>query len=237
MSWPAPSPRDVGVIVVAAGRGSRVGGGAPKQFREIAGAPMLLRALRPFLRHPEVDLVTAVLPADQVGSPPAWLGELAGDRLRLVAGGVERVDSVRAGLAALPPSVRRVLVHDGARPFPATEVIDAILAVVARGESAIAAVPLTDTVKETERTADGALVVRRTIPRDTLWRAQTPQGFPRALLEEAHARHDGTPVSDDAALIERFGGRLHIVPDSALNLKVTTPEDFVLAEAIAAGAR
>lgn len=222
--------RDVGVIVVAAGRGARLGG-APKQFRDIAGEPMLFRTLRPFLDHAEVHTVAVVLPAAVVETPPPWLAGLAGPRVRLVAGGDERADSVRAGLAALPPMCATVLVHDGARPFPSPDVISAVIAGGRRGMGAIAALPVTDTLKEAAPQADGSALVRRTVPRAGLWRAQTPQGFPRELLERAHGGR-GT-ATDDAQLVEQAGGAVMLVPDSPLNLKVTTGEDLLLAEAIA----
>ena len=108
--------RDTGVVIVAAGQGTRLGG-PPKQFRPLGGEPMLFRTMRPFLDHPEVHTMVVVLSADQLTAPPGWLGGMAGPRVRLVAGGAERSDSVRAGLAALPAECGIVLVHDAARPF------------------------------------------------------------------------------------------------------------------------
>ena len=220
-------PRDVGVVVVAAGRGERLGG-TPKQYREIAGVPMLLRSIRPFVAHPDVARVVVVLRPDDAGAPPAWLAQLIGGALDVVAGGTERTDSVRAGLAALPPACEVVLVHDAARPFVGREVIDAVIAEARAGRSAIAAVPVSDTLKEAS--ADGR-TVERTLPRDRLWRAQTPQGFPRRVLEAAHAAAGGQPAAtDDAALIERSGGTVCLIPDSPRNFKVTTAEDLAAAE-------
>lgn len=217
------------MIVVAAGQGTRLGG-VPKQFRDIAGEPMLFRTLRPFVDHSEVRTVIVVLPASVVAAPPPWLGGLAGPRVRLVAGGDERAESVRAGLAGLPAECSIVLVHDGARPFPSPEVISAVIAAARRGTGAIAALPVTDTLKVVAAGPDGGDVVARTVPRAALWRAQTPQGFPRVLLERAHA--GGAPATDDAQLVEQAGGTVVIIPDSPLNLKVTTPEDLVVAELI-----
>jgi 2-C-methyl-D-erythritol 4-phosphate cytidylyltransferase len=229
-------PRDVGVVVAAAGRGDRMGGAVPKQFRPVAGVPLLLRALRPFLSHPDVGDVIAVLPAEAVAAPPEWLAGLLGERLRAVAGGASRMDSVEAGLRALPASCRIVLVHDGARPFPEPAVIDAVIGAARRGAGAIAAIPLADTLKEAEPVAGGTARIRRTVPRTALWRAQTPQGFPRALLESAFAaaRAAGRDGTDEAALVEEAGGEVVLVPDSPTNLKVTSPDDLRLAEAIAA---
>ena len=224
-------PLDVGVVVVAAGRGLRLGG-VPKQFRDLSGVPVLRSALEPFLSHPEVIFTVAVLPPDMAENPPGWLAEITGLRLAVVAGGSERTDSVRAGLAELPDEAQVVLVHDGARPFPARDVIDQVIQVARSGRAAIAAIPLADTLKEAERT-DRGITVRRTIPRDELWRAQTPQGFPRSLLAAAH-RLPAEGATDDAALVERLGAEVRIVPDSPRNLKVTTAEDLEWAELWAA---
>ncbi|HEX9165358.1 MAG TPA: 2-C-methyl-D-erythritol 4-phosphate cytidylyltransferase, partial [Gemmatimonadales bacterium] len=215
--------RDVGVIVVAAGQGARLGG-IPKQFRDVGGEPMLFRTLRPFLDHPDVHTVAVVLPASVVETPPPWLAGLAGPRVRLAAGGDERADSVRAGLVTLPPNCATVLVHDGARPFASADVISAVIAGARRGMGAVAACPVTDTLKEAAPQPDGSARVLRTVPRGGLWRAQTPQGFPRALLERAHA--GAGSATDDAQLVEQAGGVVMLVPDSPLNLKVTTAEDL-----------
>lgn len=225
-------PPDVGVIIVAAGRGARIGG-TPKQFRELAGVPVLLRALRPFTSHPAVACTVVALPEADASAPPEWLAPLVGERLRVVAGGRERGDSVRSAMAALPAHCATVLVHDGARPLVSRETIDAVIAAAARGVGAVAAVPLGDTLKEVEEGAS-SLVVERTIPRQRLWRAQTPQGFPRALLERAlqAAAADAVQGTDDAELVERIGGRVEIVPDQPSNLKLTTPADFALADAL-----
>jgi 2-C-methyl-D-erythritol 4-phosphate cytidylyltransferase len=232
MSSSQPLPRDVGVIVVAAGRGTRLGG-EPKQFRLIGGVPLLLRTLRPFLAHPEVETVVAVLPEEIAAAPPRWLADLAGERLRLAVGGPVRADSVRSGLSVLTAQCRVVLVHDGARPFPRREVVDRVIALSRAGVAAVAAVPVSDTLKEADPGGGREPRVARTVSRVGLWRAQTPQGFPRDLLERAHAaRRDGEDPSDDAVLVEQLGAEVALVPDSPLNLKVTSPEDLVLAEAI-----
>jgi len=222
-------PRDVGVILVAAGQGTRVGG-APKQYRQLAGVPIVLRALRPFTAHREVAQVVLVLPPADAAQPPPFLRGLAGPALRLVPGGAERGDSVLAGLAALEPVCSIALVHDAARPFVKADVIDAVIQEARAGSGAVAAVPITDTVKEL---AGGGHRVLRTLPRERLWRAQTPQGFPRALLVEAYerARQDGVKAADDAALVERLGATVTVIPDSPRNFKITTAEDLAWAEA------
>ena len=199
---------------------------------------MLLRALLPFTAHPDVAHTVVVLPPGDVGHPPPWLADLLGGNLSVAAGGADRRDSVAHGLAALPGTCTLVLVHDGARPLVERATIDSVVAVARGGEGAVPAVPLGDTMKEvvapptSGATESSGLRVTRTIPRDHLWRAQTPQGFPRALLEEAHARarHDPEPATDDAVLVERLGAPVRLVPGSRLNFKVTTEEDFRLAE-------
>jgi 2-C-methyl-D-erythritol 4-phosphate cytidylyltransferase len=226
-------PRDVGVIVVAAGRSSRLSGGAAKQYRPVAGVPLVLRAVRPFAAHPEVAHLVLVLPPADAANPPAFLAPHQGKGFTLVAGGAERADSVAAGLAAVRSHCRVILVHDGARPFPARRVIDAVIRYARGGEGAIAALPVTDTIKEGDPTDPTR--IGTTVPRSRLWRAQTPQGFPRELLERAYAQAGAraSEATDEAALVEACGGTVRLVPDTIRNLKVTTSDDLVLAERLA----
>jgi len=191
---------------------------------------MLLRALRPFTSHPDVALVVIAVPAGVAARPPEWLATLVGERLALVAGGASRAQSVRAGLAALPAGAGVVLVHDGARPFVSRETIDAVIAKARAGVGAVAAVPVSDTVKEV---VEGSRITK-TVSRERLWRAQTPQGFPRDMIERAYALlANGDAASDDATLCERAGLPVEVVPDTAYNFKVTTADDFRIAEALA----
>jgi 2-C-methyl-D-erythritol 4-phosphate cytidylyltransferase len=227
-------PRDVGVVVVAAGQGLRAGGGEPKQFRAIGGVPMLLRAIRPFTSHPDVAQVVVVLPESIVDAPPAWLTELGGGMLTLVAGGAERTDSVRNGIQALPPTTKVALVHDGARPFIDHALVDRVIARARGGVGVVPALMVSDTLKKVTGTSEE---VAETVSRDGLYRAQTPQGFPLPLLQKAFAAtvRPGYLPTDEASLVEETGaGVVVLVEGSALNLKITTPDDFVLAEAIAA---
>jgi 2-C-methyl-D-erythritol 4-phosphate cytidylyltransferase len=227
----AASPPEVGVLLPAAGRGERAGSGELKQFRPIGGVPMLLRAIRPFAQHPLVRQIVVALPPEQAGRPPAWLGDLAAERLRLVAGGATRADSVAAALAVLHPACGVVLVHDAARPFVPPETIDAVIALAQSGVGAVAAIQIGDTLKRVTGPDDR---VAETVDRRGLWRAQTPQGFPRTILERAYAARGALPdPTDDAQLVERLGHPIRIVPDRTTNIKVTSPEDFALAEALA----
>lgn len=231
-SSPAASPPDVGVLLPAAGRGERAGSGDLKQFRLIGGVPMLLRAIRPFAQHSRIRQIVVALPPEKVARPPAWLGHLVADGVRLVAGGATRADSVAAALAVLDPACRVVLVHDAARPFVDPEIINAVIDVAQSGVGAVAAIRVSDTLKRVSATDD---LVDETVDRRTLWRAQTPQGFPRAILEEAYAaRAAVADPTDDAQLVERLGHPIQIVPDRTTNIKVTSPDDFALAEALAA---
>jgi 2-C-methyl-D-erythritol 4-phosphate cytidylyltransferase len=151
-----------------------------------------------------------------------------------VAGGVERAESVRRGLAALPPECVIVLVHDAARPFVARDVIDRVIGIARAGEAAVPALPVSDTIK---RSAGDPPRIESTIPRDRLWLVQTPQAFPRAALDAAHrAPAVSGAATDDATLVERLGLMVRLVPGSAFNIKVTTPDDFAVAELLAPGA-
>jgi len=226
---PPDSPPDVGVLIPAAGRGERAGTGVPKQFRAIAGIPMLLRSIRPFAQHPRVRMIVVALPSESASTPPDWLAPLCGDRLRIVAGGATRAESVRRALAALPEECDLVLVHDAARPFVSQGEIDDVIAAAEQGTGAVAAVPVSDTLKQS---ADGRHVVA-TAPRAGLWRALTPQGFPRLLFEKAYAAAgEAAAATDDASLVEAAGGTVVLVPGRTTNMKVTTPDDFAMAEAL-----
>jgi len=225
---------EAGVVIVAGGRGSRASGGAgdvAKQFRDIAGVTMLLRSIRPFAQHPKIGPIVVVLPADDAANPPHWLKALLSDRLLVAAGGETRQQSVANGLAVLPPC-HLAVIHDAARPFVDAELIDRVLQVAELGVGAVPGIPLADTVKET----DTAGLVVRTVPRERLVAVQTPQAFPRQMLETAHqrARADASlGATDDAALCERLGYPVRVVAGSGRNIKVTTGADFQLAEAMA----
>lgn len=216
----------VGVAVPAAGLGTRMGG-VRKPFLEVAGEPLLLLALRPFLRHPRVTAVVVALGTEDAESPPGWLDQLD-ERIRLVSGGATRGDSVWAALEALPASVEVVAIHDAARPLVTTEMIDRCLALLTTNRGVVVGWPAVDTLKEVDETGR----VLATPRRDRIWHAQTPQVFPRALISEAYrtAREAGVVDTDDSALVERLGGEVVMVPGSARNLKVTRPEDLPVAE-------
>lgn len=213
----------VAVIVPAAGAGARMGG-VRKPFIELGGRAVLDWALAPFLaRDDVVELVVAL--GGGAGHEPLVQAD---PRIRVVRGGASRFESVANALDRLVSEAGVVAVHDGARPFPAPAVIDACIRLAAGGCGAVAGVPAVDTIKET----DGDRIVG-TPRRDDLWYAQTPQTFPRGVFEEAvaHCRRSGLSPTDDAAMVEEMGVRVRVVPSSAINLKITTPEDLVVAEA------
>ena len=220
--------RDVGVVIVAAGSGSRTGSAELKQFRWVAGRPMLLHSVQAFQARPDVAMVVAVLPRDKAGDPPPWLFQSDLERLLISVGGRERADSVRHGLEDLPPEVEIVVIHDAARPLVPDAVIDRVIAEARKGHGAIAALPVVDTLKEVDD--DGRIV--RTVERARLWRAQTPQAFPRPMIERAHAEGKGAGATDDAALCERLGLPVVVVRGSERAMKVTEDADFARAEAL-----
>jgi 2-C-methyl-D-erythritol 4-phosphate cytidylyltransferase/2-C-methyl-D-erythritol 2,4-cyclodiphosphate synthase len=226
-------------LVVAAGRGERFGGAKPKQYADLAGQPLLRHSLAALTRHPAIDRVRAVIdPDDQALYETAGAGL---DLLPAVAGGNSRQASVRLGLESLEELMpEQVLIHDGARPFVAHDLIDRILAALGDAPGAIAALPLTDTVKR-EATGSIAGCVAGTVARDGLWRAQTPQGFRFAEILEAHRSANlATPgelgLTDDAAVAEQAGLVVRLVDGDPANLKVTTPADLDRAARWLAGA-
>ncbi|MCL4213493.1 MAG: 2-C-methyl-D-erythritol 4-phosphate cytidylyltransferase [Gemmatimonadales bacterium] len=225
--------RDVGVVIVAGGAGSRVGGTELKQLRWVAGKPMLLHSLQTFQSLAEVAMVVCVLPRQYAGDPPPWLFQCDMDRMLISVGGTTRAESVANGLEDLPPECRTVLVHDAARPLVTTGMIERVIAEARRGHGAVAALPVVDTLKRVD--AEGRITA--SVPRDGLWRAQTPQGFPREMIERAHreARAAGThaAATDDASLCEALGLPVHVVAGSERALKVTDEADFARADALA----
>jgi len=223
-------------LIVAAGRGRRAGGSLPKQYVAVGGVPVLARALGAFLAHPDIALVAAVIAE---GDEALYSTAVAGlDRAKLlspIGGGATRQASVGNGLRALCAHLPdRVLIHDAARPFVTRDVIDRVLGALARGPGAIAALPVSDTLKEAGPDAR----IAATVERAGLWRAQTPQGFRFADILEAHARTRAAgreDMTDDAAVAEWAGLPVALVLGSSANVKLTTPEDFAMAERTAGG--
>ena len=220
-------------MVVAAGRGERLGG-EPKQFRPLGGIPVVCWAVRPLLEGLSGDVVV-VLPGDALEQAAALLAahlEGSEGRVRVVAGGDRRQDSVRAGLAAFA-GAGAVLVHDGARPFASPALVERVASAAAAGNAVVPALPPADTIKR----VDGERVVE-TIARRGAVAVQTPQGFPLALLAAAHAAWpEAEEATDDAAMCERMGARVAWLPGEVLNRKLTGPEDWWWAERVVESGR
>ena len=215
-------------LVLAAGRGARFGGTLPKQYLPLGAGSVLRHAVTAFAAHPRIAGIQVVVrPEDR----DFYDGALAGiDLLPPVTGGAERQDSVRLGLEALAPrKPARVLIHDGARPFPGTAMIDRVIAALDDAPAAIPGLPVGDTLK---RVTDG--VVRGTVDRGGLWRVQTPQGFHFDAILAAHRAAAGQALTDDAAVAEAAGITPVMVAGSEENLKITTTDDLAAAERLLA---
>ncbi|HEY3910074.1 MAG TPA: bifunctional 2-C-methyl-D-erythritol 4-phosphate cytidylyltransferase/2-C-methyl-D-erythritol 2,4-cyclodiphosphate synthase [Stellaceae bacterium] len=211
-------------LIVAAGRGSRFGGDLPKQYLPLGGAVVLRHAAAAFARHPRIaQVMVAIRPEDCGRFEQAVHGLTV---LPPVAGGATRQDSVRLGLEALAPHhPRQVLIHDAARPFPDPVLIDRVIDALGRAPAAIPALALRDTIKRAENG-----IVRETVDRSGLWRAQTPQGFHFDAILAAHRAMAGRQLTDDAAVAEAAGLAPLLVAGSEDNLKVTTADDLAAAE-------
>lgn len=217
-------------IIPAAGSGSRMHLDHPKQFHLLAGAPMLIHTVRAFLLNPHIGRCVVVVPAHWLDATNALFAQYGLDRtsLAVTAGGRRRQDSVQAGLRLLDDATDIVLVHDGARPLISQDLIDRCCLAARKHGAAIAAVPVKDTLKKA--TADHR--VAATVDRRELWQAQTPQAVERLLLEKAYRQSDGGDVTDEAALLEQAGIPVYLVEGSETNIKITRPEDLLLAEKI-----
>ncbi len=217
-------------VIVAAGAGLRAGGGAPKQWRELAGRPVLRWSAQALSAAGPCALVVVTAPGDADRCAEALDGLTGWSR---VDGGAERTDSVRAGLDAVAASgPEAVLIHDAARPLVEPADIAALLAALADAEGALPALPVADTLKR----ADEAGLVTATVDRTGLHRAQTPQAFCYPALRAAYDRWTGGALTDDAAILEAAGGRIRLIPGDPRLMKLTYPEDFPMAEAFAAAA-
>src|SRR5688572_10866932 len=222
---------DLAVILAGAGEGRRMEGQGPKLLLDLEGKTLLERAALPFLRHPAVGEVVAVVPEALVSSAREALARVPRERVvgaRAMAGGATRQESVRLGLEAIASGVAFVAVHDVARPLVSAALIDRVLAAARTHGAAIPALPLRDTVKE----VDGDRVVR-TVPRGRLQGAQTPQIFSRGILGRAHTQGRYAPdATDDAALVEALGIAVAVVAGEPSNLKITEPSDLIVARAL-----
>jgi 2-C-methyl-D-erythritol 4-phosphate cytidylyltransferase len=230
------------VIIPAAGLGTRMAsalGGkkhtASKQFTELAGTPVLIHTLRKFAAGSPASEIYVALRANEMDAFRDRLNDAAdlqGKTIRIVEGGEHRQQSVANAIAAISAAADDiVLVHDAVRPFVSAEIIAEVIEGARKYGAAIAGVPAVDTVKQVERTAEGA-VVTATVPRERVVMAQTPQGFRFDLLKKAfdEAAADGFIGTDEASLVERSGHQVAVVMGSPKNIKITTPADLELAE-------
>ncbi|OGR90924.1 MAG: 2-C-methyl-D-erythritol 4-phosphate cytidylyltransferase [Elusimicrobia bacterium RIFCSPLOWO2_01_FULL_59_12] len=224
-------------VVVAGGQGTRFGGRVRKQYLMLSGRPLLWWPVDAFQRSPSIGAVILVVPAADL----AWVRrQFARWKVRkplhIVTGGKTRADSVRQGLAAVPSGFRWIAVHDAVRPLVTPELVKNVLKEAWAHRAAIAACPSIDTVKlarprrGSPKAADGSQTIQRTLPRQAVWLAQTPQVFERKLLERAHRKGRHLAATDDAFLVERLGVRVKLVASSPDNLKVTVPSDLKVAQ-------
>ena len=215
----------VGVVIVAGGRGARLGADLPKQLLDLGGRSMLQRSVDAFDAHPRVNEFVVVLPEDLVAAGRELIAGAAG-KWQFATGGARRQDSVQNGLKALSPKVDVVLVHDAARPFVSAALIDRVIDAAARDGAAVPAVRAVDTVKHVDI---NSMTVKATLAREAVWLAQTPQGFQRVVLDRAYVKNAGADVTDEGMLAERAGVPVTIVPGDPDNMKITTPEDLARA--------
>ncbi|HWI41234.1 MAG TPA: 2-C-methyl-D-erythritol 4-phosphate cytidylyltransferase [Verrucomicrobiae bacterium] len=220
-------------IIPAAGAGRRMEAGINKQYLQLLGKPLLAHTLAVFEAAGCIDEVCLVVPEAEIGFCRESVVQAYGFRKvsRIVAGGSERQHSVLNALRALEAAEEDIsLIHDGARPFVTPRLLQEVADAAAGADGAVAAVPVKDTVK---KASDG--VIAGTPPREELWLAQTPQGFRYGVIRAAHehAAAEGHLGTDDSSLVERLGGRVLLVPGDYRNIKITTPEDMLVAEAFA----
>ena len=239
----------VAAIVAAGGQGTRLGTTVPKQFLELGGRTVLDRSVEALLDCETIGLIVVALPASDAASPPRYLTRADG-RVRVVEGGARRQDSVANAFAAVPQDTDVVVIHDAARPFVDRATIERTIEAAASAGAAIAALPARDTVKLADVTETGWVggefgepvpavrptkvpAVNRTLPRETIYLAQTPQAFRRDVLERAIAHgRGGAEGTDEAALAEQIGSPVLLVPGDPRNIKITTSADLAFARGL-----
>ncbi len=224
-----PKPDLVAVLIPASGKGSRLGG-RRKQFRRLGGEPLIVRTMRAFQEHDAIDCIVVAAPADARSALEVELRRCGISKLvAVVCGGASRQASVHAALCVVPPEITTILVHDAVRPFVEPGHIDAVIAGVQCCGAAALGVPVSDTLRYADRGVYG-----ETVPRAGLYRMQTPQGFRRDWFEEAHtaAEKQKLRASDDVELVRKMGHPVEIIAGSSLNVKITTPDDWEIAQLV-----
>ncbi|MDX2480600.1 MAG: 2-C-methyl-D-erythritol 4-phosphate cytidylyltransferase [Desulfuromusa sp.] len=227
------------VLIPAAGTGRRMGGSVSKQYLELAGKPILAHTLTLFENHPLIENIYPVVPPDDISYCQRQIIDRYGFSKvrRVIAGGAKRQDSVRNGLNALAEDgfdqpQRPILIHDGARPLFDCKCLSALIEVVCKTGACTIGVPVKDTIKDVVNSR-----ITGSPDRSRLWQAQTPQGFQYRLIREAFDRADadGFVATDDASLLERLGHPVQMLEGDYRNIKVTTPEDILIAVALLRG--
>lgn len=219
------------VIIVAAGSGRRLNSTLPKQFLNINGKPLLARTITSLLKVPQLNELILVVSADYIGSDALQkcLPVKTGIPVKIISGGDHRQDSVFNGLKALDTRAQIVAIHDGARPFADPILVAETIRCCADYDGAVLAIPAVDTLKEASDHQ-----VYRTLDRNKIWQAQTPQTFRRTIVEQAYAnaREKSISATDDSTLVELIGGKVAIVESTPDNLKITCQNDLIIAKSI-----
>jgi len=217
-------------IIPAAGFGTRMNLEHPKQYHLLAGVPILIRTVRAFMSNNRMNRIVVVVPADRLEESKNLFQShnMVAPKLSIVAGGRRRQDSVLAGLSTLGEETDIVLVHDGARPLVGQDVIERCYLAACKDGAGIAAVPVKDTLKREDQNGRVAATVDRT----SLWQAQTPQAVQKKLLEKAYLLNGEADVTDESSLLEKAAIPVTLVEGSETNIKITRPEDLLLAEKI-----
>ncbi len=220
----------VAAIIAAGGRGARFGADRPKQFLDIGGRSILELSVAALAASDRIQEIVVALPEDHVDAGAKALRQAIGRPISVVAGGARRQDSVANAFAKASKDADIVLIHDAARPFVTRDVIDRAINGAQTHGAAIAAMAVRDTVKQAgDAFADGSRLIRATIPRDSVFLAQTPQAFRRDILARALGEGKDVDATDEAMLVERLGLPVHVVEGDARNVKITTPEDLAKA--------
>jgi 2-C-methyl-D-erythritol 4-phosphate cytidylyltransferase len=220
----------IAALIMAAGRGQRFEGGAPKQLTLVGGRPMVAWSIERFATFAEIERVVLVIPPAQTDAWRATLAEPSGELVSdVVEGGQRRQESVRLGLEALPEAITHVLIHDAARPCLSTQLLAQIVEAVRRNDAVVPAVPVVDTLA-----VESGATIDAIVDRTNIVSVQTPQAFEKQLVLRAHrkAYADGLRSSDDGSLVRALGGKVKTIPGERTNMKITYAEDVTIAEEI-----
>lgn len=236
---PEFSTLSASAVILAAGNGSRAGAadGKPKQFREIAGIPLVAHSLQTFERCGQTGEIVIVAPEKNLELAGKIADRFGISKAKVIAGGKTRFESARAGFEKTREDAEAIVFHDAARPFvQISHILEVIRGALETG-AATAGIPLDDSIKKTRPLSEkqGGILVEKTVSRSRVWRIQTPQAFRRKPLAEIYEKFSGNPceIGDETALFEKAGGKVTVVAGSRRNMKITTEDDFVIAEAIA----